>query len=82
MRLRAELKKAPDWTGPSSVLNLSLLELCWKQRPKDRPSSSTLKLETQDAYAKLRALAWREEEYLCIVCMEGRAEDVLIVCCC
>ena len=60
-----------------------VMEQCWKQSAGDRPTFGELKMAIQDAYgAEIAAQAERErdEQALCVVCLEMRADFALLPC--
>ncbi len=66
---------------PSAVWQV--MEECWKQSAGDRPTWASLKMRIQDAYgAEMAAQAARErdEQSLCVVCLEKLADFALLPC--
>jgi hypothetical protein len=66
---------------PDAVFKL--MEHCWKQRASQRPKFADLKMDVQDAYAAeiaAQVVKEREEESLCVVCLEKKADYALLPC--
>ena len=60
-----------------------LMQECWQHKPADRPTFAKLKMRIHDAYAAdeaARAVQDRDEQGLCVVCLEAQAEYALLPC--
>lgn len=73
----------PDMPAECPKAVCDIMEKCWKQRPADRPTFRDLKFEIQDALGLVVAaesMAQKEEEGLCVVCLERPATFALLPC--
>jgi serine/threonine protein kinase len=64
---------------PESVYKL--MQTCWKAAAADRPTFAQLKMSIQDAYAaEVASQSARENENLCVWCMDKPADYAVLPC--
>jgi hypothetical protein len=77
----------PECPSQCSQAIFKLMEKCWKADPSERPTFAGLKMDIQDAYAAevaadvvAQAAQELDEQNLCVICMDKRADFALVPC--
>ena len=84
-RVLAGVRPQAPQQCPNRVLKL--MESCWREGAAERPTFDRIKMDLQDAYGDemicemaSQAAQERDEQSLCVVCMESEGDFALLPC--